>query len=215
MGIAGDAVNQTYNIGYGHSQCGIRTTNTNSNPTISESATLTNGNKGSKDNSLHCVMNSRTNQKCKVCDDDILESYSSKRGFQQALAGLSTGLSSHFWYIWLDRWMGTNRSLRIVLKKVFLDQVIMSPVNLVIYFGTLSLLEMSSFKKFREELVEKGMQNIFVVECVVWPPAQYFSFAVLPLKYRILWDNVISFGFDIYNPYVKYQLKLKSEMAQT
>lgn len=130
-----------------------------------------------------------------------------------AVAGWSTGMSSHLWYKHLDRLLGTQRTFRMVVLKVFLDQIIMSPVNLVIYFGTVALLERSNMNKFKEEVLEKGMRNIFLVECVVWPPAQYFSFAVLQYKYRILWDNIVSFGFDIYYPHVKYDIRLESELA--
>ncbi|KAH9425710.1 hypothetical protein DERP_004927 [Dermatophagoides pteronyssinus] len=40
---------------------------------------------------------------------------------------------------------------------------------------------------------------------------QLINFALLPLRYRILFDNIISLGFDIYAPYVKYKKPLREQ----
>lgn len=63
----------------------------------------------------------------------------------------------------------------------------------------------------KEELFEKGLQNIYLAEWFIWPPAQVINFYCLPLRYRILFDNFVSLGFDIYSPYVKYKTELKKE----
>jgi protein Mpv17 len=137
--------------------------------------------------------------------------YSWERASHMSAAGLTTGLVSHFWYIYLDKWMGSQRCLKLITKKVLLDQIIFSPINLVVYFSTIGFLERSSVSRIREEIKEKGMEQIYVVEWFIWPPAQFFNFYVLPLKYRILFDNFISLGFDIYSPYVKYKTELRRE----
>lgn len=114
------------------------------------------------------------------------------------------GCLTHYWYIYLDRFMGRGRSQRLVLKKVLIDQIVFSPVNLVCYFATVGLLERRSLRYIAEEFKQKGMANIYLVEWGIWPAAQYVNFYLLPMRYRILFDNVISFFFDIYSPYVKY-----------
>lgn len=58
------------------------------------------------------------------------------------------------------------------------------------------------------------MENIYVVEWLIWPPMQLINFALLPLRYRILFDNVVSLGFDIYSPYVKYKTELSCETKE-
>lgn len=79
------------------------------------------------------------------------------------------------------------------------------------YFTTLGICERSGWRQVKEELMEKGFENIYVAEWIIWPPLQLINFALLPLRYRILFDNVVSLGFDIYCPYVKYKTALKSE----
>ena len=146
--------------------------------------------------------------------DKPLPRYDWTRTGHMSAAGFTTGLVSHFWYILLDKKLGNVRRLGLVTKKVLLDQILFSPVNLAVYFSTVGICERSSIKRVKEEILEKGMEQIYVVEWVVWPPAQYFNFLCLPLRYRILFDNIISLGFDIYSPYVKYKTELKSEKNQ-
>lgn len=81
------------------------------------------------------------------------------------------------------------------------------------YFSTLGICERSNWRHVKNELLEKGFENIYVVEWFIWPPMQLINFALLPLRYRILFDNVISMGFDIYSPYVKYKCELKCEQV--
>ena len=81
----------------------------------------------------------------------------------------------------------------------------------MVYFSTVGLLERISWKKIKDEIIEKGLGNIWKVELVVWTPAQFINFYILPLRYRILFDNLVSLGFDIYSPYVKYKTELSSE----
>ena len=45
-------------------------------------------------------------------------------------AGLTTGVVTHYWYILLDRYMGPGRMPFLILKKVLIDQIIFSPINL-------------------------------------------------------------------------------------
>ena len=46
---------------------------------------------------------------------------------------------------------------------------------------------------------------MYMVEWVVWPPAQFFNFYILPTRFRVLYDNVISLGYDMYTSHVKYR----------
>ena len=47
--------------------------------------------------------------------------------------------------------------------------------------------------------------HLYMVEWVVWPPAQFFNFYILPTRFRVLYDNVISLGYDMYTSHVKYR----------
>lgn len=60
--------------------------------------------------------------------------------------------------------MGRERVLKLVIKKVLIDQIIFSPINLVCYFATVGILERSNYKYILEEIKQKGMENIYLVE---------------------------------------------------
>lgn len=40
--------------------------------------------------------------------------------------------------------------------------------------------------------------NIGFLFFVVWPTAQVINFWILPNRYRVLYDNTISLGYDVY-----------------
>lgn len=142
-------------------------------------------------------------------------SFNWTRTAHMSACGLTTGLVTHFWYVWLDKKLGVARAIKPVMQKVLVDQIFFSPVNLTVYFGTLGICEQSSLSYVKDELWEKGIQNIYLAEWFIWPPAQVFNFYCLPLRYRILFDNIVSLGFDIYSPYVKYKTELKKEREAT
>lgn len=131
------------------------------------------------------------------------DKFLTKRCAHMGAAGLTTGIVTHYWYSLLDRWW-QGRAVKIILKKVLYDQVLFSPVCISVYFGTVAVLEGSGMDEFKEELKEKG-GTVYIAEWIVWPLAQTFNFYYLPLKYRVAFDTVISFGFDVFTPYVKYK----------
>lgn len=141
----------------------------------------------------------------------VADKFNWTRTLHMSAAGLTTGVVTHYWYILLDKRLGVLRNAKTITTKILVDQILFSPVNLAVYFSTIGVMERSSVARVRDELLEKGMEQIYVAEWLIWPPAQFVNFYFLPLRYRILWDNLISLGFDIYSPYVKYRTELRKE----
>ncbi|KAG4073738.1 hypothetical protein HA402_000962 [Bradysia odoriphaga] len=131
-----------------------------------------------------------------------LDEYSGKRTVHMAMSGSTVGVICHYWYKFLDKRM-PGRSLSIVLKKVFWDQMICSPVVISTFFLTLGVLEQSSREEVVAEIKSKAWK-LYAAEWVVWPPAQVINFYLLPNKYRVLYDNTISLGYDVYTSKVKH-----------
>lgn len=117
-----------------------------------------------------------------------------------SLAAVSMGVICHYWYLWLDRFL-PGFSLRVVMKKVIWDQIVLSPIMWVTYFVVLGLLEQSGYERFHERLTDKG-GKLYLAEWIVWPPAQVFNFYFLPTRFRVLYDNIVSLGFDWYSSYL-------------
>ncbi|XP_047363982.1 mpv17-like protein 2 isoform X1 [Vespa velutina] len=130
------------------------------------------------------------------------EKWSPSRTRNMAVSGMSIGIVCHYWYRYLDSKL-SGRTSKIVLKKVIIDQFVCSPLCIGMFFLTLALLERSNLSQLKNEVVNKA-HRLYLAEWVIWPPAQIINFYFLPTKYRVLYDNIISLGYDIYTSHVKH-----------
>lgn len=119
-----------------------------------------------------------------------------------AISGMSIGIVCHYWYKYLDAKL-PGRTINIVLKKVFIDQLVCSPLCITMFFLTLGFLEKSNWLDLKNEIIKKAYR-LYIAEWVIWPPAQIFNFYFLPNRYRVLYDNTISLGYDVYTSHVKH-----------
>lgn len=122
--------------------------------------------------------------------------YDKRRSIRMGCSGFSVGIACHYWYKFIDKRL-PGRTIGLVLKKVLLDQVIGSPINIAVLFVTLGLLEQRTVSEMGREIREKFVR-LYTAEWIVWPPAQIVNFLWLNPKYRVLYDNTISLGYDIY-----------------
>lgn len=130
-----------------------------------------------------------------------------------SLSGLAVGAVCHYWYLWLDRRL-PGRTLGIVCKKVIVDQLVLSPVIISLFFVTVGVLEGSKPKDIGLEIIHKGKQ-LYLAEWFIWPVAQVLNFAFLPTRFRVLYDNTISLGFDVYTSYVKHKTEIPKAIDET
>ncbi|CAL4207591.1 unnamed protein product, partial [Meganyctiphanes norvegica] len=103
-----------------------------------------------------------------------------------------------------------GRSLKIVFKKLLVDQLIFSPMCLTAFFITLGVFQGGNFEEFKTNLQTKGL-HLYYAEWVIWPPAQFINFCFLPTKFRVLYDNAISLMYDIYTSHVCYSSHVQND----
>lgn len=140
-------------------------------------------------------------QHCEILTGD-LQQWNAIRTMHMSTSGMTVGVLCHFWYKFLDSRINGN-TLKVVFKKIIIDQFVGSPLCISTFFITLALLEGTSMPKFKEEVRQKAWR-LYVAEWVIWPPAQFVNFYFLPTRYRVLYDNTISLGYDIYTSHVKH-----------
>lgn len=131
-----------------------------------------------------------------------IEEYCSTRTSHMATSGVTVGIICHYWYQLLDKHL-PGRSMRVVAKKIVLDQIICSPLYISAFFITLGILEDKDAHEVWEEIKEKAWK-LYAAEWTVWPVAQFINFYWVPTHYRIFYDNVISLGYDVFTSKVKH-----------
>lgn len=119
------------------------------------------------------------------------------------MSGTTVGFVCHYWYSHLDRTI-PGYTVRIVLKKIIVDQLVGSPLSISTFFGTLAVLEGSTVGEFIKEVQTKAWR-LYAAEWMIWPPCQFLNFYVLSTKYRVLFDNLVSLGYDIFTSRVKHK----------
>ena len=94
-----------------------------------------------------------------------------------------------------------GRSFKIVARKVLVDQLIASPIIISMFFFTLGVMRRESLDETMQEIKHKFIR-LYKAEWVVWPTAQVINFWILPNRFRVLYDNTVSLGYDVYTSYV-------------
>lgn len=92
------------------------------------------------------------------------------------------------WYKWLDSsFPGTTK--QIIVKKLLLDQFLMTPNLLVIFYTGMSVMEGvdDPFAELKEKFVPT-----FTRSCLFWLPAQTINFYWVPPQFRIVYIGTCS-----------------------
>lgn len=100
-----------------------------------------------------------------------------------SISGMTVGVFCHHWYLFLDKHV-PGRSFKLVTKKVLLDQILASPIVILLFFATLGVLKRSTKEEVLVEVKDKAI-TLYMAEWIVWPTAQVINFTILPTKYRV------------------------------
>ncbi|XP_072261235.1 mpv17-like protein 2 [Pyxicephalus adspersus] len=118
--------------------------------------------------------------------------------------GTCLGPVDHYWYILLDRIL-PSASIRAVVQKVLTEQILASPIFSALFFMGIGSFEGQTLNGSWNEFQSKFWE-MYKAEWCVWPPAQLINFYFLPTKYRVMYVNFITLGWDVYLSYLKHRV---------
>ncbi|KAK9072084.1 hypothetical protein SSX86_008516 [Deinandra increscens subsp. villosa] len=130
-----------------------------------------------------------------VDDDDRDLQINWRRVLTTSLYGMAfVGPIGHFWYEGLDRFLlnrlqYTPKSIRFVLTKVALDEIIFGPVDLLLFFTYMGFALGKNVAQVKEEL-KRDFFPALIVEGGTWPVVQLINFRFVPVKYQLLYVNL-------------------------
>ena len=141
-------------------------------------------------------------QRIKKSKESKDNKYNYERIKQSTVVGLSQGPLHHYIYLWIERSLpGTSK--KIIFKKILVDQFLVSPIFISHFLYTSYFLEGRKLKEIHD-LFKQKFPKIYAADWMVWPLAQIINFSYVPLKYRVLYVNVISLFYSTFLCYIKH-----------
>ncbi|KAJ6574882.1 hypothetical protein B0H19DRAFT_1126170 [Mycena capillaripes] len=88
-------------------------------------------------------------------------------------------------------------SLRALSKRVACDQIVMAPIGLVAFIGTMGVLEGRSRKQIAQKYSDLFMPTL-ATNWSVWPFLQFVNFRFMPLPYRVPFQSSCGVFWTLY-----------------
>ncbi|XP_017127941.1 mpv17-like protein 2 [Drosophila elegans] len=133
---------------------------------------------------------------------EMNKAFDYSRSGSMMITGLVIGPVQHGFYLLLDKLLSGNK-LWDVLRKILADQLIMSPIYIVMFFHISSLLEGKSITECNAELYEKFLYTWFL-DCCLWPGLQYLNFRYFKTLYRVVFINVANCVYIVLLSHIKH-----------
>jgi len=109
-------------------------------------------------------------------DTDVLKNYA-------IVSTLGISPTLYYWYRFLDsKFVGTTA--RIVVRKCLMDQILMTPNLLVMFYVGMSVLEKKD--DYFAELKAKFVPT-YIANSLFWVPNQAANFSLIPPQFRIVY----------------------------
>lgn len=107
------------------------------------------------------------------------------------------------WNLFLERrfplraWRIQPISFRALSKRVAADQLIMAPIGLMMFIGSMGVMECRSPSQIHEKYTDMFTPAL-LTNWKVWPIAQMINFRYMPLPYRIPFQSACGVFWTLY-----------------
>uniref|UniRef100_A0A6B2LHA1 Uncharacterized protein n=1 Tax=Arcella intermedia TaxID=1963864 RepID=A0A6B2LHA1_9EUKA len=120
--------------------------------------------------------------------------------------GLWYGWWGHYWYKWLDVFahkMAKEGSAKFVMTKVLSEQVFWNPATLILYFASVSIMEGKGTDYIKKKMHEDFAPTL-AIELLTWPALTAVIFKYSPVRYQLIWINVMELFYDAFLSWVQH-----------
>ncbi|XP_030852306.1 mpv17-like protein 2 isoform X2 [Strongylocentrotus purpuratus] len=116
--------------------------------------------------------------------------------------GIALGPFNHYWYVYLDRFL-PGIAASTVATKIVLDEIIASPVLTISFLVGLGLCEGKPLSDCGTMVKEK-FPTIWMMDLIVWTPAQWINFRCLPFPVRVVYVNTLDMMWSMFLSFYTY-----------
>ncbi|KAF8273757.1 hypothetical protein EI94DRAFT_1714868 [Lactarius quietus] len=92
---------------------------------------------------------------------------------------------------------GKVTSLTALSKRVVVDQLVMAPIGLSIFLGSMGMMERRDPQHIRARF-EDIYQPALLANWKIWPAAQFINFRFMPLPYRVPFQQTCGVFWTLY-----------------
>jgi ligand-binding sensor protein len=126
------------------------------------------------------------------------------------MGGLWVGPVTHYWYTILSTRLVPGPAIWAnIIQRLVLDQFVFAPIFAPSFMGLLWSLEGVSSNDVQSSSINSIMSRLYRVtpELIVsgwklWIPSMGINFSIVPLKYQVLFSNVVSLVWNVYLSYL-------------
>ncbi|ODV65451.1 hypothetical protein HYPBUDRAFT_114012 [Hyphopichia burtonii NRRL Y-1933] len=119
------------------------------------------------------------------------------------------------WYKTLPKFKfpGYNNSFLNTLTRVGVDQLVFAPIAIPTYYSVMTVLENppNLLPTIKSKLNDNWL-NTLQTNWLVWPVVQLVNFSLIPLRFQLLFVNLVSIGW---NCYLSMALNSSSHLADS
>ena len=117
---------------------------------------------------------------------------------QVAITGFTwSGPISHTWYAILEHLVTIKDKLIGLMSRMLMDSFLFSPVAVAGYFIWRTILEGGRSKDIVAKLRDSYV-NALLASFRFWPCANIINFSLVPVEYRVLYNNMLSLFWNGY-----------------
>jgi len=145
--------------------------------------------------------------------------YDPARTFRFFCFGFGLGPFIGRWHLFLENTVplrvlqGTGKvSLKALSKRVAADQLLMAPAGLIVFMGSMGVMEGRSREQIQQKYTDIFMPAL-IANWKVWPLAQLINFRYMPLLYRVPFQSTCSVFWTLYLSILNAKEDEKQDMS--